>query len=240
MKNRSRVVRASAVLHLAGWTLAAALTLGSWSSQAWDRIKPVDPSESRLGRSYSELTGDYFNWVVQFSYASSPINESGTVDCTRGQRGRIWFLAGNFGGTSHRICTIPDGKALFFPIANVLFWAPEDGASVDELRRKANAGINPFTVLKVEIDGEVIADPFAYRAQSPPGGFALRFGELLSDFGFAPEPDPRNPAVADGYWILLSPLRRGEHEIHFHATEPTAGFDLDVTYRITVGSTEHR
>ena len=56
-----------------------------------------------------------------------------------GQTGKIWFLAGNFGGASQasptRPCgpaSIPGGKALFFPMSNALFWAPEDGKTVDE------------------------------------------------------------------------------------------------------------
>ena len=41
--------------------------------------------------------------------------------------------------------------------------------------------------------------------------------------------DIYGPAAADGYYLMLAPLSRGEHEIHFSA----AGF-LDVTYTITI------
>jgi hypothetical protein len=210
------------------------LALGSWSTQAGDDTKAFPGRDGNADRSDSELAGDWYNWLVQFGAASNPIFESGTVDCARGQKGQIWFLAGNFGGVSHRTCTIPNGKALFFPLINILFWVPEDGATVDEVRKKANAGINPTSVLQVQIDDVAIVDPFAYRAQSPPGGFALNFGPLLSDFGFEPLPDPRKPAVADGYWILVPPLHKGEHKIHFHSAN-SGGFDLDVTYILTVG-----
>ena len=33
--------------------------------------------------------------------------------------GNVWFLAGNGGGATVRTVTIPAGKALFFPVANV-------------------------------------------------------------------------------------------------------------------------
>jgi hypothetical protein len=48
----------------------------------------------------------------------------------------------------------------------------------------------------------------------------LHFGPLLADFGFPPNPDPHDPAVADGYWLWLEPLSAGEHELHFHAENP--------------------
>lgn len=175
---------------------------------------------------------------MQFPFATNPIVEDGSVDCTRGQQGKIWFLAGTFGRTSNRECTIPKGKALFFPIINTLWWVPEDGNNVAEVRALANAQIDPTTSLEVIIDGVVIEDPFAYRAQSLPGGFALNFGPLLADFGFPPTPDPRDPAVADGYWILLTPLRKGEHEIEFRSSAPPS-FNLDVTYQLTVGKDDH-
>ncbi len=110
---------------------------------------------------------------------------------------------------------------------------PEDGANADAVRDKGNGAINPISELEIRVDGVAIADPFAYRAQSPPGGFALHFGPLLADFGYGSMPDPRDPAVADGYWILLAPLRKGAHEIHFRSSD-SAEFNLEVTYRLTV------
>ena len=182
------------------------MSLPSWGA---DGIKVLEPGIKHFGKSYNELAGDWWNWAVQFPFATNPINEDGSVDCTRGQKGKIWFLAGTFGETARRECTIPKGKTLFFPVVNALWWVPEDGDNVAEVRALANAQINPTTSLKVIIDGVVIKDPFAYRAQSQPRGFALNFGPLLADFGFPPRPNPRDPAVADGYWILLAPLRKG-------------------------------
>jgi hypothetical protein len=200
----------------------------------------LPPDRRHFGTSYEELAGEWWTWAGQFPLADSPITEDGAVDCSRGQAGKIWFLAGNFGGAagepnpSNRSCTIRPGKALFFPISNSLFWAPEDGADVAEVRQKANEAINQISELDVRIDGQPVADPFAYRAQSPPGGFALPFGPLLDSFGFPETPDPRDPAVADGYWILLAPLSRGTHEIVIHSGDG-ADLDIMVTYRLTVG-----
>src|SRR6266545_2284598 len=131
MKSRIRGVRhLSAILYFTACVLAASLALGSWSSWAADGTKALEPGIKHFGKSYNELAGDWWNWVVQFPLATNPIVEDGAVDCTRGQTGKIWFLAGNFGGAagepnpSNRTCTMPGGKALFVPLANSVFWVP--------------------------------------------------------------------------------------------------------------------
>jgi hypothetical protein len=212
-----------------------------WSgvSGAAQGITVLEPGITHFDKSYNQLAGDWWNWAVRFPLATNPLVEDGVVDCTRGQKGKIWFLAGNFGGTSTRTCTIPDDKALFFPVINTIWWVPEDGDNAAEVRILANANINSTSALEVSIDGVVISDPFAYRAQSQPGGFALKFGPQLADFGFGPTPDPRNPAVADGYWILLAPLREGKHIIKFSSSNPPQAFELDVTYQLTVGEDDN-
>jgi len=39
-------------------------------------------------------------------------------------------------------------------------------------------------------------------------------------------------AVADGYWLLLEPLSRGEHTLHFRAASPA--FSIETTYHLTI------
>ncbi|HZM15076.1 MAG TPA: hypothetical protein VFE28_03665 [Candidatus Krumholzibacteria bacterium] len=43
------------------------------------------------------------------------------------------------------------------------------------------------------------------------------------------------PAVVDGFWIMLAPLPPGVHTLHFHSELPDfGGFMVDVTYNLTV------
>ena len=239
MQHRPRRTRRLAVAGIAAM-LAATVGLGSSSGLATGATKPLPPQEKHFGKSYSQLAGDWWKWAGSFPLATNPIVQDGDVDCSRGQTGKIWFLAGNFGGQagepnpSERTCSIPGGKALFFPLSNALFWVPDDGTTVDEVRKKSNDAMDAITGLTATLDGVKFADLFAYRAQSPPGGFALPFGPLLADFGYGPTPDPRFPAVADGYWILLPPLTTGQHELVFGSSDGQA-LNVEVTYRLTVG-----
>jgi hypothetical protein len=83
--------------------------------------------------------------------------------------------------------------------------------------------------LEVTVDGKELQDLEQYRVQSPV--FTLTVGEnnLLG------EPAGTTvKGIADGYWIMLTPLPRGEHEIHFIGEIEEFDFTIDVTYHITV------
>ncbi len=56
-------------------------------------------------------------------------DESGR-DCGVGQRGKYWFLSGNFGGQTTRSCTVPKGVILVVPIVTS-FCYPEEGFDDD-------------------------------------------------------------------------------------------------------------
>jgi len=217
---------------------AAFLMAGNPASAAGDPMAPGSVQAAAAG-GYPSLAGAWWTWAAAI-YPETPIlDETGEL-CAQGQSGRIWFLAGNFGGTTERDCRLPAGKTLFFPIYNTLWWAPEDAGTVEELRALANGQMEvEGTELGVTVDGVDLGDLFAYRAQSPPGGFAfpIEEGSWANLLGI--DPGLRYPAVADGYWIMLSPLGSGAHVVTIHVRVPEGAgpgedFVLDVTYHLNV------
>jgi hypothetical protein len=83
------------------------------------------------------------------------------------------------------------------------------------------------STLSCTLDGSpCAADLFAFRAQSPIFEVIVRTGGLVA-------PKFYDPMVADGYWLLLSPLDPGSHVLEFGATTST-GFSSSVTYNLTV------
>jgi len=225
-------------LAILGVAVCALLICGI--SPAWgDSIAPGSKQAAKLG-GYPELTADWWTWGTGIFPDSPILDETGEL-CAQGQMGKVWFLAGNFGGTTTRECTVPRGKALFFPLLNTLWWAPEDGDTAAELRVPANGQIEvPGIELTAEVDGVPIEDLFGYRAQSPPGGGEYRVEEgSFGNLAFGLAPGVRDPAVADGYWIMLEPLSEGMHTVVIGARVPDAfgpGVDLviDVTYHLTM------
>ncbi len=219
-----------------------------------DGITIVDPDAKFFGRTYSDLVGDWWNWAFQGPIQTNPIIDTTGEFCDLGQEGKFWFLAGAFGpfsevGPIERDCTVPGGKALFFPIVNILFWTPDDATTLEEARAGSNSLIDPTDSLTCEIDGVPVSDLFAYRAQTFPGGFDFEIpeGSFLTQVpgcsdgkgGFEPcEPGLRPFSVSDGYWLGLRPLPPGEHTIHFTGVIAGGfpdGFELDVTYHLMVG-----
>jgi len=187
-----------------------------------------------FGKTYGEWAAEWWKWALSFPLNVNPLfDETGEFQ-DQGQSGQVWFLGSSVGfGEWVRECEVPAGKAIFFPITQVVFWAPEDGEAEEELRARANASMDGVTTLECTVDGVLLENLFDYRAESP--AFTIP-DTLLIDIGYPP--GDRFPAVADGYWILLAPLSRGEHEIHFYMeiTEGEfAGNSHDVTYHLTIG-----
>jgi hypothetical protein len=149
--------------------------------------------------------------------------------CHEGQSGKVFFLAGTFGDTGVvRECSIAAGTSLFFPIVNVVAWAPEDGADEDAVRAVANSLADTFDILEVEVDGVSLGGLGGYRAESPAFTLPAPADSVLGLDG------PREPSVADGYWVMLAPLKKGEHTVVIHGGSTTFGFEVEVTYLLTV------
>jgi len=66
---------------------------------------------------------------------------------------------------------------------------------------------------------------------------------LFADNLFGLEPGEYGPAMTLGYYLMVKPLRTGQHTLHFSALLPGGpgeddDFSLDVTYNITVATDE--
>lgn len=228
--------------------LAAVLATGVISEAMADGVGKkrrsivVPTGQTLFGKSYNQLASDWSNWLQSIPVDRNPALDPDGRYCDLNQDGRIWYLAGTFGGAlgepaiAERACRIPAGSGIFFPIFANISFAPEftelfpdpecDGftSPLEEVRCDVtnDTAIAPNVGMKLKIDGKEIRDLFAYRTQSQPGGFrwVIPEGGVFTVFGF--EPGARFPTVVDGYWILLRPLKRGQHTVSF-----SADFDLD-------------
>ena len=120
----------------------AALTVGVAASPALgDGTAPptpgvVSPSSTVQGQTYSQWSAAQWQWTLeQPNVADSPVvdpnpgtaGQPEAVDCTLGQLGTVWFLAGatflQSYSTAYRSCSVPAGVYLFFPVIDV--WADD-------------------------------------------------------------------------------------------------------------------
>lgn len=186
------------------------------------------------------LAAQWWQWALPAPASGNPLLDTTGEFAAVNQRGRVWFLAGNTGGTTVRTVTVPAGKALFFPIVN--FFDVEDGIAVGGAKvffpfpvhqpAQTAQGIVSSVIatasgLSCEVDGSPLPIGPANLEQSTPFSLFLPADNLLGV--------PAGvyfPAIDSGYYVLLTPMSSGPHTIHFAGS--LTGFSLDVTYFLTV------
>lgn len=206
----------------------------------------VRPGHEFSGESYSELASKWTNWLIAEPIATNPAFDPDGRFCDRNQEGKVWFLASTFGGVVDRTCEVPAGKAIFLSLGGVFAsFAPEFPAAGDPCLQRAtdvekvrcdvndDVPVAPGISFEVTLDGVPVTDLFAFRAQSQPGGFTLRVPDpsFLTDLGFAA--GDRFPAVADGYFLFLKPLRPGEHTLNVRMINPDQS-EAGVNYTLII------
>jgi hypothetical protein len=103
-----------------GWLITAGMTISP--AQADEEIIPVNANA--YGNTYGEWSAEWWQWALSIPAANSPISDTTGANCTQRQSGPVFYLAGTSGGHAvTRKCTVPTGKALFFPILNALWGA---------------------------------------------------------------------------------------------------------------------
>ena len=200
----------------------------------------VAPPGSRShGLSYAERAAAWWRWAIALPASGHPLVSEGDVDCSVGQSGHVWYLAGAFvpappARATERTCDIPSGTALFLPLVNVdcstLEADPFFGANEAELR--ACVRRFGFTDLHASVDGAEIANLNRYLVESPLFSVVPPVGGNILNVPGGTDGD----FVARGVHVLLRPLPVGTHTVAFGGTI-TLGEDaflLDVTYHLTV------
>lgn len=192
--------------------------------------------------SLSELTAQWRQWAYSIPTGQNPQEDTTGQYCMVGQRGPIWFLAGVFlGGSATRACSIPEGTTLFFPATNQDdFNSPgvcgesSENVPVKDLRAYTKDIIDSVTDLAVQVDGHY-ANDLIQRVKSIVYATTLPIDNVFNAICGGPGSVPAgvySPSVDDGLYVMLKPLKVGQHTIHFHA-EGGGGLQ-DVKYTITV------
>lgn len=209
----------ASLLFIVGFALSAAPALAG-------DPQVIPPQGKILGNTYGEWSAEWWKWALRVPGATNPLIDGTGEFCAEGQSGKVWFLAGNFGGTTERSCTVPAGKPVFFPLLNGIFVVTETFETEQIARDWVNSFIDKIDALEVTVDGVPVRFLRNHRAESPAFNITLPEGNL---FGIAP--GVYGPAVSDGYWEMLS-LKPGPHELQFRGKKDD--FEVNVTYQLVV------
>jgi hypothetical protein len=223
----------------------------------------LPPWAHAFGASYSQWSAAWWQWALeQPDVPSSPVvdpnpgtaSQPEAVDCTLGQSGKVWFLAGTTSiqpdSATYRSCNVPTGVALFFPVIDT--WQDNldcvtqppftlTGSQLRQAVQQQTDTIVPGS-MSVTVDGRTVqglsnsstdyraaADGFSYTLPANNWVSLLCSGYPAFPAGTTPPPPG---AYADGVYLLLAPLSPGTHHISFEGAE--SGTSQDVSYTITV------
>ncbi|RJX31828.1 MAG: hypothetical protein C4531_07105 [Desulfurivibrio sp.] len=189
-------------------------------------------------KTYGEWSAKWWQWLEAQNF--TPLTAQGEVDCSQGQTGPVWFLAGTDGsGPVERECTVPKGTLLFFPLVNAEFnnvpneTTCEGGPCTEDEKRVILDGL-------MSDNTPGLLNSRACNLESTVDGIPT----LFSGFAIARTQSPAflylddHETVSDGFWVMLS-LPEGQHTLHFKGAlcDLDSGsqlFEVDVTYNLNV------
>jgi hypothetical protein len=181
-----------------------------------------------------DLTAQWWQWILSIPADENPATDTTGEDCSQGDFGDIFFLAGTFGGKAERECTITVGQDILIPISNTINikTVPED--TRESLLARATEITDQTRNLKLIIDRNQVRNLESYRVtHSELFTFEAVENNVFQPFGLTAG---SWVAVADGYWVLIEGLSAGEHTITVigGANGPTWHSNVHVTYHLTV------
>lgn len=197
------------------------------------------PGTRPYGMSYGDWSAAWWQWAYSLPVDQNPLFDETGALAGQGQSGPVFFLAGVFNvtGTAERTCNVPVGKAILFPILNTEWdnYCPPATMSQEELLAQVNAQLDQVSSLECQLDGIAITNLTNFRTTS--GAFDVTFPDnnLFQLFG-CDVPAGNYPGfVSGGYYVMLTPLAKGAHTLHFHGGigDPPF-FALDITYHLNV------
>jgi len=207
-----------------------------------DQINPgvASVEEKHYGLTYGEWNAKWWEWAISIPADKTPMKDLTGNRCATNQSGPVWFLAGSWDlGKTIRNCTIPSNVAIFFPIYNGECSTAEDKTktSYAQLRDCVKTGNVCSTCYmyhkSASVDGRELTNLDNYRVESQLFNITFPPNNVFNGkVGLS-------PVVAEGWYIMLEPLSKGTHTIHFKyslidTNKGEKSSATDVTYNLGV------
>jgi hypothetical protein len=189
------------------------------------------PNSKPHGTTLPKWTIKWWRWLLSLPRESNPATDiSGQCSMLRQDDPNVWFLAGTFGGSVIRQCTIPFGKSVLMPIINYeCSFADEPSiTTARELELKCSSEINDIKHLTVMIDESTLGNLAHYRVRSPVFSIDLQENNIL---GVEPG---YTQMTSDGFWIFLKPLGIGKHTVRSLGSCRSGKIRIETTYNLHI------
>jgi hypothetical protein len=235
----------SDAMHLFGWLYSggrepASACPSEGSGGGGGGTPRVVPVEARpFGKSYAEWSALWWQTIYSIPFDDNPL---ATGDChagSGGPNGQVAFIAAPLGPDISSVCSVQEGQAILFPLSSFAndypcpdpSFEPAPGQSLEDfLREGAEALIDLVESVSLRIDGKEVRNLSRNRVGSD---LFLIDGDpsLTATFDPCVTGEPQ-PAVSDGYWVMITPLPPGEHSLLVNVV--FAGMEFQVDNRVTV------
>jgi hypothetical protein len=189
-----------------------------------------DPNACPFGIGYKEWTILWWKWLISITGNDNPaFDRTGRLSSISQNNPNVWFLAGTFGGHTIRKLTVPQGKAILFPIINYESSFADDSSirTEKELEERCKLEIDKIGDISATLDGNAI-DIQKHRVQS--GIFSV----YLPRQNCICSVDGMTRMASDGYWLFLKPPSRGNHVLTSYGSCLAGKIQVGCTFRICV------
>ena len=213
------------------WILLPAVLLLAAATPSRAEPMVLPPGSTVAGRTIGEYTADWWRWALSFTAPNDPFTDPTGALANLNQSGPVFFVAGTTGGAAERTFTVPAGTHLLVPLLVGELSQLEIGFDQTpvQVRQAAREQADQIDSLLAFLNGVAVPDLFSHREVSPDFTFVAAPGNPIDvPAGFS------GVAVADGYWLMLTPLEPGERlDLRFGGAASAFGFSVDVTAHIT-------
>jgi hypothetical protein len=189
-----------------------------------------------FGIGYDDWVSKWWNWHVSMSKDTHPRENNEPSRCASNQEGDVWFLADILQGKEERSCTIPEGRAILVPLLTGACWDDNTDPELktDQGLLKCAKEGDEYSVVSAQLNGVQLKNLQDYRVHTTPFNLTIPEGNNVV------ESLPGTfRAIADGYFIFLEPLTRGNYELQLKTSvanpvTPDYNYAAEVLYHIKI------
>ncbi|MFI5527403.1 signal protein [Kitasatospora sp. NPDC051853] len=169
---------------------------------------------ARAKLSAADLQGRWWTWAASSADDSNPVSDQDGHLCAQGQTDGIWFLAGTFGETVTRSCTVPAAVPVAVPVVN-----------------RFSSKAADCTAFMASAKGSAVLDG---RALEPERHEATAVQISAVDGNPVTQDGGRFRVQACGLWVQLDPLEPGGHTLSIRGS--SGSFAVSVDYKLQVSA----
>jgi hypothetical protein len=204
-------------------------------------VNTFPPESKPYGLPYEQHVKNFWKWIISIPQDKNPWGDQTRENCAIGQletNASVFYLSGNGGGKSDRVCKLSSGKGLLIPVSPFEISDKEaPNASIEDLHKIAKKDQDSVTSLYLKIGDREYSRQDLEKYRTSTEDFEVVFPNNAI-FGAT---EGSSKAVADGYYVITEPFEKGNYTISYKSSlicpeidciEPN--FAQDIRYNLIV------